>query len=82
MFRKILTDQKWIWFRDDLLLPILSAGITAFVLSNVMPKNLTLIHLVIYLFISGTFVFMASSFSSYYMRNSIFFLFQYVKKKI
>jgi O-antigen/teichoic acid export membrane protein len=81
MFRKILTDQKWIWFRNDLLLPMLSACIVATFLSFLMPDKLTFIQLLIYLFMAGTFVFLAASFSSFYMRNSIFFLIQYIKKK-
>jgi hypothetical protein len=80
MFRKILIDQKWKWFRDDLFLPILSAGIAATFLSFIMPKNLTLIQLIIYLFFSGSLVFIASSFSSFYMRSTFFFIFQFIKK--
>jgi hypothetical protein len=80
MYRRLLSNQKWIWFREDLFMPILSAALTAAMLSLLMPDKLTFQMKFVYLFVSGMIVFVAASFSSFYMRNSIYFLFRYINQ--
>jgi len=80
MYRRLLSNQKWIWFREDLFMPILSAALTAAMLSLLMPDKLTLQMKFVYLFVSGMMVFVVASFSSFYMRNSIYFLFRYINQ--
>jgi O-antigen/teichoic acid export membrane protein len=80
MYRRLLSNQKWIWFREDFFIPILSAALTAAMLSMLMPEKLTFQMKFAYLFVSGMIVFVAASFSSFYMRNSIYFLIRYINQ--
>jgi hypothetical protein len=80
MYGRLIGNQKWIWFREDLFIPILSAALTAAMLSMLMPEKLNLQMKFAYLFVSGMIVFVVASFSSFYMRNSIYFLFRYINQ--
>lgn len=80
MYGRLLSNQKWIWFREDILVPILSAALTAAMLSLLMPDKLSQLMKFVYLLISGMIIFSVASFSSFYMRNSIYFLVRYINQ--
>jgi O-antigen/teichoic acid export membrane protein len=81
MFRKLLVTEKWTWFLNDVFIPVIVATVVAFLFSFIMPSNLSYWLQLFYLFIAGAFVFIATSFSTLYMRNSIYFMIQYIQKR-
>jgi O-antigen/teichoic acid export membrane protein len=81
MFRKLLVTEKWTWFLNDVFIPVFVATIVAFLFSFIMPANLSYWLQLFYLFIAGCCVFMATSFSTLYMRNSIYFMIQYIQQR-
>ncbi|MFN5427789.1 MAG: polysaccharide biosynthesis protein, partial [Bacteroidota bacterium] len=79
MFQKLLRTEKWSWFINDLFIPIIAAGLVAFLFSLLMPIDTSFQFQIIYLSIAATFVFLTASISSLYMRNSFFFMVQYIQ---
>jgi O-antigen/teichoic acid export membrane protein len=81
MFRKLLVNEKWTWFLNDVFIPVIVATVVAFLFSFIMPANLSYWLQLVYLFIAGCCVFIATSFSTLYMRNSIYFMIQYIQQR-
>lgn len=79
MFRKLLRTEKWSWFINDLFIPVIAAGLVAFLFSLLMPIDTSFQFQIIYLCIAATFVFLTASIFSLYMRNSFFFMVQYIQ---
>jgi O-antigen/teichoic acid export membrane protein len=80
MYRKSLRTEKWKWIINDILIPVFAAAITSAVCILIKPDNLTIQLLFLYITLCSILVFVATSFSSFYMRNSIFYGLDYLKK--
>lgn len=80
LYRNKMRTEKWKWFINDILIPLVTGGITSVVCILIKPDNLTRPLLFSYIFICGILVFIATSFSSFYMRNSIYYFFDYLKR--
>jgi O-antigen/teichoic acid export membrane protein len=80
MYRNSLSTEKWKWIINDILIPVFAAAITSAVCILIKPDNLTIQLLFLYITLCSILVFIATSFSSFYMRNSIVYGFDYLKK--
>jgi len=81
MYRKLLMTERWKWVLNDIFIPVIVATVVAFIFSFIMPSNLSYWLQLVYLFIAGCCVFIATSFSTLYMRNSIYFMIQYIQQR-
>lgn len=79
MFRKILITEKWNWFLNDIAYPIFTAALSATICFLLMPSDLANVQLILFILVSSILVFVTSSFSSFYMRNSFYFMFDYAR---
>jgi O-antigen/teichoic acid export membrane protein len=57
MFRRILTTEKWEWYRADILMPLLPAALVAFLMSQAMPTLPSALAQAGLLFVGGLVIF-------------------------
>lgn len=57
IFRRILTTEKWEWYRADILMPLLPAALVAVLLSQTMPTMPSSLAQAGILFVSGLLIF-------------------------
>jgi len=71
MFRKILTGEKWRWYRQDVLQPIIVAALLAKLLAWAMPAELTYYYKLAWLLTASTLTLLATAFSATYVRQGL-----------
>jgi O-antigen/teichoic acid export membrane protein len=71
MFRKILTQEKWRWFGQDLLQPLFSAAAVASISAWAMPSMLTAPLQLVWLLIASALTVLASALSAPAVRSAL-----------
>ncbi|OFE11754.1 polysaccharide biosynthesis protein [Pseudohongiella acticola] len=71
MYRRILTEEKWRWYRFDILQPLLAATGVASISAWVMPDSLTWQVQLLWLSASSVTTLVASAMSSQYVRAAL-----------
>ena len=71
MHRKILINEKWHWYRKDVLKPLLVSVAIAILLRWMMPDNLTFIYELIWLFVSSSIILLVSVFTINFLRSAL-----------
>jgi O-antigen/teichoic acid export membrane protein len=61
MYRKILTQEKWRWYRQDLLQPLLAAALVASASAWAMPATLTSLWQLLWLLLACALTLLASA---------------------
>ena len=64
MYRRILTNEKWTWYRADVLFPLAVASVTALACRWVMPEQTERISELIIILISSSIVLIVTSMSA------------------
>jgi O-antigen/teichoic acid export membrane protein len=71
MYRKILKSEKWRWYREDVLLPLLSATVIATVSAWAMPVYLTGKYQLGWLLVTSIFSLLGSAFAAPSIRRGL-----------
>ncbi len=71
MYRKILTQEKWRWYWQDLLQPLIAAAVVASAISWAMPKSLTALAQLALLLLSSIIILLASAFTAQHVRTAL-----------
>lgn len=71
MFRKILTQEKWRWYAQDLLPPLLVAGLVASTTAWLMPTNLSVTNQLTWLFLASATTLATAAVAAPTLRQSI-----------
>lgn len=71
MYRKILTREKWRWYVQDVLQPLLIAALVATVSAWVMPVHMPIVYQIVWLMISGGLTLLASAFAAACVRHGL-----------
>jgi len=72
MYRRILTTEKWIWYRDDVLFPLVVAAATTLVCRWMLPVQLSLVGELLVLVSSYVATIALSSLAAPLIRKSLF----------
>lgn len=71
MYRKILTHEKWRWYGQDVLQPLLAASAVAILLHWALPTDLAYLYQLIGLLVASSLTLLASAFAATYVRYSL-----------
>jgi len=71
MYRKILTHEKWRWYGQDVLQPLLAASTVAILLHWALPTDLAYLYQLIGLLVASSLTLLASAFAATYVRYSL-----------
>ncbi len=71
MYRKILTTEKWRWYGQDVLQPLLAAGAVATVLAWAMPTHLASAYQLAWLLMASTLTLLGSAFAATNVRRGL-----------
>jgi O-antigen/teichoic acid export membrane protein len=71
MYRKILTEEKWLWYGQDILQPLLSAVTVASVAAWLMPESLTIPAQLVWFLFAGTITLLTSAFAAPRVREAL-----------
>lgn len=71
MYRKILTDEKWRWYGQDVLQPLLAATTVAILLHWAMPSQLTALSKLAWLTGASCLTLLGAGFAASYVSNSL-----------
>ena len=69
MYRRVLSSEKWLWYRKDIFLPIISATIPALALKLVWPETKTFVDELILLVLASCLTITAASFGANRVRT-------------
>ena len=76
MYRRLLSDEKWIWYWKDTIRPILAASLATAVLSLMQPENTGKIAEIIWIIFAGTVALLIAIASASKLRISIVHFFR------
>jgi O-antigen/teichoic acid export membrane protein len=71
MYRKILICEKWRWYGQDVLQPLLAASTVAILLHWALPNDLAYLYQLIGLLVASSLTLLASAFAATYLRYSL-----------
>ena len=71
MYRKILTGEKWHWYRQDVLQPLVVAALVAMLLAWAMPPDLVYFYKLAWLMSASTVTLLATAFAATYVRHGL-----------
>ena len=71
MYHKILTTEKWQWYKQDVLLPLVVATSVAILLARVMPADLTYIYKLACLLTASALTLLATAFAATHVRHGL-----------
>jgi O-antigen/teichoic acid export membrane protein len=71
MYRKILTGEKWLWYRQDLMQPLGATVIVATLLHWAMPADLCDMYKIIMLLISSSVTLLTAAFAASHVRQRL-----------
>ena len=71
MYRKILTGEKWHWYGQDVLQPLVVAAFVATLLAWAMPADLIYFYKLAWLMSASTVTLLATAFAATHVRNGL-----------
>lgn len=73
MYRRIMSAEKWFWYRQDVLMPLTAAGLMVVLIKNLWPQQVTTISQASLLVVASITALGASGLSSNQVRRQAWF---------